>query len=197
MKMNRRIFQISFLPVIVLLALIGLPFLLNSDVNAHKLPAGLSREQSIANREGFDANSYYRLTTRWQGDGKSLDIVNDGKNNNQLVLADTGNFAGQHWRITPLREGYYRLTSEWQGDNKSLDVVNDGQNRQPILAETGSYAGQFWKITALGGGNYRLTTRWQGEGKSLDVVNDGKNNRVMLADSGSFSGQIWKITKVK
>lgn len=47
------------------------------------------------------------------GDDKSLDIVNDGKND-KLQLAKTGNFGGQVWKITPLGDGEYRLTSQWQ-----------------------------------------------------------------------------------
>ena len=196
--MNRRIFQGSFLLAITMLALFGLTFLLKSDVSAGaKLPTNFNREQITATREGFDPNSYYRFTTQWRGDGKSLDIVNDGKSNNQLILADTGNFSGQRWRITPVGDGYYRLTAEWQGNAKSIDVVNAGKNNQLIMADTGNYSGQFWKITSLGGGYYRLTTQWQGDGKSLDIVNDGKNNQVILADTGNFSGQSWKITKIK
>ena len=45
------------------------------------------------------AGGFYRLTTQWQGDGKSLDIVNDGKNN-QPVLAKTESVSGQSWKIT-------------------------------------------------------------------------------------------------
>ena len=193
--MNRRIFQVSFLLAITMLALFGLAFLLKSDVTARaNFPTNSNREIAATR---FEPNSYYRLTTQWQGDGKSLDIVNDGKLNNQLRLTDTGNFSGQRWRITPIGDGYYRFTSEWRGNSKSIDVVNDGKNNQLIMADTGNYAGQFWKITSLRGGYYRLTTHWQGDGKSLDIVNDGKNNQVILADTGNFSGQIWKITKIK
>jgi len=46
-------------------------------------------------------NGYYRLTTKWQGDGKSLDVVNDVINNSKLQLAATGNYSGQKWKITP------------------------------------------------------------------------------------------------
>ena len=47
-------------------------------------------------------NGYYRLTTLWQGDGKSLGVINDGVNN-KLQLANTGNFSGQLWKLTPIR----------------------------------------------------------------------------------------------
>jgi len=51
----------------------------------------------------FNPNEYYRLTTQWQGDGKSLDVVNNGINN-QLQLANTGNFSGQMWKIIIARQ---------------------------------------------------------------------------------------------
>lgn len=142
--------------------------------------------------QDFDNGRYYRLTTMWQGDGKSLDVVNDGINN-QLVLAETGNYSGQYWRFTRLSDGYYRLTTQWQGMGRSLDVVNDGVNDKLVLAETGNYSGQHWRVERQPNGFYRLTTLWQGTGKSLDVVNDGTNNRLRLAPSGDFSGQYWKI----
>ncbi len=104
----------------------------------------------IAEEQDFDLDSYYRLTTQCQGDDKSLDVVNDGKKNNQLILAKTGNYSGQHWKITPIGDGFHRLTTEWQGDNKSLGVVNDGKNNnQLILAETSDCTQQYWKITQV------------------------------------------------
>ncbi|MGB0840283.1 MAG: hypothetical protein ACPGXL_09095, partial [Chitinophagales bacterium] len=77
----------------------------------------------------FDSDKYYRLTTKWQGKDKSLDVVNDGKNN-KLQLANTGNYTGQYWRIEKLPNGYYRLTTKWKGEGKSLDVMNDGRNNR-------------------------------------------------------------------
>ena len=94
----------------------------------------------------FESQSFYRLTTEWQGDNKSLDIVNDGKNN-QPILAKSEDVASQLWKITPVTGGFYRLTTQWQGDGKSLDIVNDGKNNKPVLAKTDSVSGQSWKIT--------------------------------------------------
>ena len=147
----------------------------------------------------FDRGSFYRLTTLFQGECKSLDIVNDGRNNNQPILAKTANVSGQYWRITSVGGGFYRLTTQWQGAGKSLDIINDGRrNNQPILARTGNFSGQFWRITPLGNGIYRLTTQWQGVGKSLDIVNDGRaNNKPILAATGDFSGQTWHISLAK
>ncbi len=138
-------------------------------------------------------DGYYRLTTQWQGEGKSLDVINDGVNN-KLHLVNSANVTGQFWKITSLGNGYYRLTTQWQGENKSLDVVNDGTNNKLQLAATSNVSGQFWKITSVGNGFYRLTTKWLGEGKSLDIVNDGTNNKLKLADTDNVSGQFWKIT---
>ena len=144
----------------------------------------------------FDENKFYRLTTAWQGEGKSLDIVNDGQNN-KIQLASTGKYSGQLWKIQKVGEGYYRLTNQWLGADKSLDIINDGKNNRLQMANTGNYTGQLWKIEKLGNGYYRLTTKWLGTGKSLDVVNDGKNNRLQMANTGNYSGQSWKITLVK
>lgn len=188
---KRRVPLVSSLFAIAMLAI---------AVTANSIsPTNPYRENSAAAQGGFEPKSYYRLTTQWQGDGKSLDVVNDGKNNDQLVLADTGDFSGQYWKFTPLEGGYYRLTTEWLGAGKSLDVVNDGKsNSQLILAKTGNFTGQYWKITRMGDGYYRLTTQWRGVGKSLDVVNDGKtNDQLILANTANVSGQSWKITKVK
>lgn len=141
---------------------------------------------------GFDSDFYYRFTNQSQGDQKSIDIVNDGKNNNKLTLSPTGFYSGQHWKLDHLGNGYYRLTTEWQGDGKSLDVVNDGQyNNKLILAPTGECSGQMWKITSIGNGFYRLTTKWLGENKSLSFI----NNTIMLAQTKNSNEQYWKITQ--
>ncbi|WP_052172536.1 RICIN domain-containing protein [Psychroserpens jangbogonensis] len=148
------------------------------------------------NSKNFDTNAYYRLTTEWLGEGKSLDVVNDA-NDNKLILAKTDDFTGQLWKITPLGNGFFRLTTKFKGEGKSLDVYNDGKNNRLQLAKTAKVSGQFWKIQLLGNGYYRLTTQWQGDGKSLDVINDGKNNNeVHLAKSANHTGQYWKIQEV-
>jgi len=53
----------------------------------------------IVSKEHLDANSNYCLTTQWQGDDISLDVLNDGQNN-KIQLAKTGDFSGQRWKIT-------------------------------------------------------------------------------------------------
>ena len=128
----------------------------------------------------------FRLTTKFQGKGKSLDIINDGKNN-KPILTKTGNLTGQKWKITKLEaikvilppsrtlaqfddNHWYRLTTKWQGDSKSLDIINDGKNNKPILTKTGNFTGQKWLLKKIPGESYyRMTTKWQGKGKSLDI----------------------------
>jgi hypothetical protein len=144
----------------------------------------------------FDENKYYRLTTKWQGESKSLDIINSGKKN-KVTLAKTGKYTGQYWKIQKLDNGYYRLSTHWQGQDKVLDVLNDDKDNQPQLAKKGNYTGQYWRIEKLSNGYYRLTTKWQGEGKSLDIINDGKNNTPILSKTGNYTGQYWKITPIK
>ncbi|CAF1101924.1 unnamed protein product [Didymodactylos carnosus] len=147
-------------------------------------------------KQSFDAKSYYRLTTEWHGDDKSLDIVHDGKNNNQLILAKTDNSSTQYWRITLLENNDYRLTSKRHGYNKSIDIVNDGANNKLTLADTDNSSGQYWRITLVSGNYYRLTSKRHGYNKSIDIINDGANNKLTLADTGNWSGQHWKIIKI-
>lgn len=136
---------------------------------------------------------YYLLTTKWQGRGKALDVINDG-DNDKLILESVANVSGQAWKFTSLGGGYYRLTNQWQGEEKALDIVNDGTNNQLQMANSADVSGQAWKLTDLGNGYYRLTNQWLGEGKSLDVVNDGRNNQLQMANTANSTGQWWKIT---
>ena len=60
---------------------------------------------SIANRPGQiwkiePEFEFFRLSTLWLGENRSLDIVNDGADN-KLTLADSGNYSGQHWKFIP------------------------------------------------------------------------------------------------
>jgi hypothetical protein len=48
----------------------------------------------------FSPRCFYRLTTQGQGDGMSLDIHEDRKANNTPILARTGHFSGQMWKLS-------------------------------------------------------------------------------------------------
>ena len=145
-------------------------------------------------KEGFDSNAYYRLTSKWQGEGKSLDILNDGKNN-QPILAKTGDYTGQAWKITKVGADIYTLTTKWQGPTKKLDCIQGANQNRPVLNVT-EKSGSAWKLIPLGNGYYRITNMWLSD-RSLDIVNDGKNNKIQVAKTGDYSGQAWKITKIK
>lgn len=45
-------------------------------------------------------DGYYRITNSWLN-GKSLDIINDGKND-KIQVAKTGQYSGQFWKITEI-----------------------------------------------------------------------------------------------
>ena len=80
-----------------------------------------------------DTKYWYRLTTQLQGDGKSLDIINDGKNN-QIQLADTGDFSGQYWAFVPVPPTLYRrykIITMFTGAT-CLTVVNDGKGNNQL-----------------------------------------------------------------
>ena len=139
-------------------------------------------------------DGFYRLTSKWQGGGKSLDVVNDGENN-QIHLAATSNVSGQYWKFSAVGGGFYRLSTKWLGENKSLEVVTkDGIIYKLLLQPTDDVDGQLWKITPLGDGFYRITNKLFGGVKSLDVVNNGNNDNILMRNTGNFSGQSWKIT---
>lgn len=156
--------------------------------------AAAANQPAMADVPPYDTTAYYRLTTLWQGECRSLDIINDGIHY-QVALRKSANVSGQFWRISPEGNGYVRLTNLWLGSGFSLDILNDGTNSKPVMAQTGRYSGQHWKIVPASNGFVRLTTERQGEGKSLDIVNDGTNDKPRLAPTANFSGQHWRITK--
>ena len=67
-------------------------------VSKYGISAGCAPEATSA--LNLNPHMYYRLTTAWQGDCKSLDVVNDGTNN-KLQLATGGAYSGQMWKLTP------------------------------------------------------------------------------------------------
>lgn len=142
----------------------------------------------------FDTRCFYRFTTMWHGDGLSLDIVNDGEANNTPILAKTGNYSGQLWRLTPDSSGAWRLTTQWRGIGLSLAST---ANNRLLLVQTAAAPEQLWRLKPEADGTYRLTTQAQGDGMSLDILNDGKpNNTPILAKTGNYSGQMWKLALV-
>jgi Ricin-type beta-trefoil lectin domain len=136
---------------------------------------------------------YHSLKTNFTGDGKCLDVVNDGTNN-KLQMADCGNFSGQFWNAGSSNvRGYVRLRNQFTGSNKCLDVVNDGTNNQLQMADCGNFSGQVWSIVRIKKtGFYRMRNQFTGSNKCLDIVNDGTNNQLQMADCGNFSGQNWQ-----
>ncbi|RKH54854.1 RICIN domain-containing protein [Corallococcus llansteffanensis] len=140
----------------------------------------------------FKVQCHYRLTTLWQGEGLSLDIVNDGTNTTPL-LAKTAMVSGQLWKLTPEASGAWRLTTQWRGTGLSL--ANTAGNR-PLLVATAAAPEQLWKVTPVGNGAYWLTNQAQAAALSLDIVNDGRNTTPILAKTGNFSGQMWKVSPV-
>lgn len=149
---------------------------------------------SSGNSQPF-GDGYYRLTTKWLGAEKSLDVINDGTNSN-VRLAATQETVGQRWKFTPVGDGYFRITSEWLGDDRALEVAGDAKRDKVRLGAKANISGQLWKIEALGGGYYRLTTKWLGTELSLDIVNDSKQNVLTMAETSKVDGQFWKITSL-
>lgn len=150
--------------------------------------------QGPATATSFDIRCHYRLTTLWQGEGLSLDIINDGRANNTPILAKTAVVSGQLWKLLPEANGTYRLITQWRGNGLSL--ANTAGNR-PLLVNTAAVPEQRWRVTPEVNGTVRLTNLAQNETLSLDILNDGRaNNAPILAKKALVSGQLWKVFPV-
>jgi hypothetical protein len=91
---------------------------------------------------------FYRLHTTANGDGKSLDVLNDnGVNSITVQFATTGYFTGQFWRFDRWDDGTYRLSNNFTGVDKHLDVYSN--TLQPYLG-TGDLSGQHWTFSKYG-----------------------------------------------
>jgi hypothetical protein len=135
-----------------------------------------------------------QLTTRFTGEGRCLDVVNDGGRRDRLVMADCGNYSGQYWVLmTEPGTRLERFQNAFSGGDMCLDVINDGANDRVHMAPCGNYSGQMWLVDPVQGGQgaVRLTNTFTGPGRCLDIVNDGANDRLTLADCGNYSGQMW------
>ncbi len=61
------------------------------------------------------ATEWYRIQNVSLGSAYSFDTG---------VIAKTGSYTGQYWKLTPLGDGRFRLTNEFQGDSMSFDTTN-------------------------------------------------------------------------
>lgn len=114
-----------------------------------KRPELQEKKELAAQRWKFalQPNGYYRIVNS-EYPSSCLDIINDGKNNNQVTLAGMQNYSGQFWKITSLADGaFVRFTSLWHGENYSIDVLNNGENKELVMNTTANYSGQWWKLT--------------------------------------------------
>ena len=102
-----------------------------------------------AQEVSFDENTYYRLTNAWMGEGRSLDVNPEDMT---MMMAPSGKYSGQFWKITAQGDGVFKLSCQWQGDGKVIDVINDGTNNRMALADNAGYSGQYWRIEDAGDG---------------------------------------------
>jgi Ricin-type beta-trefoil lectin domain-like len=184
-----------------------------NDNSKSKLTLGVTKDLA-SQAWNFNSNKdgTYRITCLWLGPEKSLGVVNDGKDNNEIALAPTGKISGQLWKLTKLTKRIqervpqsgtpsvvdpffidsnfaYRLTTQWLGESKSLAV----KGGMPMLTNSNELLDQYWKFVPASNGTYRVVNHQQLE-RSLDVINDGKNNQLTLSTSGNYTGQFWKLT---
>lgn len=140
----------------------------------------------------LDTSFFYRLTNNFQGQGQALDVRPDGSC--RLMMAGTGNYSGQFWRLADLGGGKYALRTLYLGDCFSLDVINDGVNETPWLYPTGGFTGQSWSLTPWGDGTYKLSNDFTGPERSLNVYDQSFE---LFVGPGNFSGQHWHLTPLR
>jgi hypothetical protein len=138
----------------------------------------------------LDTSVFYRLTNKFLGQGKSLDVVPDGSG--LLKMEVTGDHNGQFWRLVARSDGKYALQTAYLGECFSLDVINDGINTTPCLATTGYRSGQLWTLNPRADGTYRLTSDFSGPDVSLDTYGD---THEPYLNTGDHTGQHWTLTK--
>jgi hypothetical protein len=121
------------------------------------------------------SSQWYRIQNVALGSSLSFDTG---------VIAASGNYSGQYWKLSPLGSGRYRLTNSFQGDGMSFDTTN--------MAATGNYSGQAWTLTAVNNGVYRLTNDFLGADTSLAV--DPTTHAVVSAHTAKSADQYWQIS---
>ena len=137
------------------------------------LPSQTGTLPAAGSSELFDGKMWYRLSNMGRPEF-CLDVVNDGAGNagGLIVMANRGDFSGQHWTIHPQpTSGFYYISAMYQ-PGKRLDVYGDDKTR-PHLADAGNYSGQNWKLSPWGDGTYRLTNQYSEDDLHLDMKDDG------------------------
>ncbi|WP_426735673.1 hypothetical protein [Myxococcus faecalis] len=119
------------------------------------------------------------LTTLWQGEGMSLDILGDGKDGNVPVLARSAELtAAGGQRLLPV-DG----PVAW-----GRPVPGQHRRPSPLLVKTADVPEP--------NGIYRLTTQAQGDAQSLGILNDSKENNISVLSKTTCddSAHLWKVT---
>jgi hypothetical protein len=132
------------------------------------------------------ASQWYRIQSVALGSAYSID---------NGVIAASGNYSGQYWKLTPLSSGRFRLTNWYEGDAKALDTTNssDGPN-QTKMAASGNVSGQHWTLTPITDGVYRLTNNYLGAGKSLQAPSG--DGAIGFGATANVSSQYWQISLI-
>lgn len=122
------------------------------------LASSLNDDQIMMDEAGVASNkqwlfsvaslaNHYRMHTVQNGQGQSLDVLNDnGVNSIKLHFANTADASGQFWRFDPWDDGTVRLSNNFTGPDLHLDVYSD--TFEPHLAD-GSPSGQHWTLQRL------------------------------------------------
>ena len=123
------------------------------------------------------------LSCKSLGEGKVIDVINDGTNN-KMRLTDKAGYSGQYWMIVPSGEGLYRFANGWQTE-KALDGNIDPENPVAFLSPVGNVASQFWRITEVDAPSAPITP-----GPKLEVGMQADGGIVFYVDETGRRGLI-------
>ena len=90
----------------------------------------------------------FAIRSRKLGDEFSLDVINDSSKS-RVIMASSGDYSGQSWRIIPSTNQSYRFFNDFTAEEKALDIFNDNQVAH-LSDASAFYGGQFWKLQKLG-----------------------------------------------
>jgi len=145
--------------------------------------------------QSFDPNTWYRLTSQWQGEGKSMGITKPNNYYQGVQLSNSADADYQAWKIRPIGDGYFQLICKYTGDVNCLSLYKSlPKFSYGAIAPWKRTPDQYWKITDLQNGYYHLTVWSKTTDSSLTVMNDGKTNDLLiLKATGNYSNQNWMI----
>lgn len=167
----------------------------DSSVGMARSARDIGQLWAITNVQG----DYYRITSKWLGDSKSL--AHFKRSYYFLRLRDINTDDSQLWKKVPSGDGKsFYLVNKRYGDQLTLEAYSTGPyaDKLELTAMNSLSPDTRWVEKDLGNGTVNLTTsRYEMGGASkLMGANPNKNELAGMAATGNLPGQTWKFVPV-